>query len=58
MKFRLPDRSDALILIGLVLVVGGVAQVAPWLAMVIAGLGLAYIGLAWDRTADQSAERD
>jgi hypothetical protein len=51
-KFRLPDRSDALVLFGIVLVVAGVYQVAPWLAFVIAGLALAYIGIAADREAE------
>ena len=48
-KVRLPDRHDAAVLLGLCLVVVGVAQVAGWLACVIAGLGLAYIGIATEQ---------
>jgi fatty acid desaturase len=48
-KFRLPDRNDALVLLGATAIVAGVWQVLPWLAMVIAGLMVAYVGVVTER---------
>lgn len=46
MKIHLPDRHDALALIGAVIIIAGLWQVLPWLALVVAGGFLLYIGVA------------
>lgn len=45
MKIHLPDRHDALALIGGLVIIVGVWQVLPWLAVVVAGGFLLYIGI-------------
>lgn len=45
MKIRLPDRHDLAVILGFGIVVAGVAQVLPWLAICIAGGALVYVGI-------------
>jgi hypothetical protein len=45
-KIHLPDRHDALALVGAVAIIAGVWQVHPWLAFVVAGGFLLYIAVA------------
>ncbi len=49
LKFKLPDRHDLLVLGGFGLVVAGVAQVSTWVAFVIGGIGLIYVGAFTER---------
>lgn len=58
MKVRLPDRNDALVLIGGVGVVVGIWQALPWLAIVIGGAFLIYVGVATDRAGGDDGESD
>jgi hypothetical protein len=48
-KIRLPDRHDALVLLGAATVVIGAYQVAPFLAYIIGGGFLIYIGVVTER---------
>jgi hypothetical protein len=48
-KIRLPDRHDALVLLGADAVVIGAYQVAPFLACIIGGGFLIYIGVVTER---------
>ena len=58
MKVRLPDRNDALVLLGGIGVVAGVWQVLPWLAIVVGSLFLIYVGVVTDRAGGDDGESD
>lgn len=45
-KIRLPDRHDSLALLGALIVIAGIYQVQQWLAFVVAGGFLLYVGVA------------
>lgn len=47
---KLPDRHDAAVLAGMSLLVFGVFQVLPWLAIIVAGGCLIYIGVFTERS--------
>jgi hypothetical protein len=49
---RPPDLPDALILLGAATIVAGLALVSVPAAMVVGGLLVALIGLAWSRSSD------
>lgn len=49
-KIRLPDRHDAAVLLGAAAVVIGAYQAVPWLAFVLGGGFLIWLGVATERS--------